>query len=255
MSLLTSAAREMSTTMGRHLLAVALVAGSLLVAESLAIHHSPLQTNNAIQSTRRCGSRRRTPSWRLGDDNIRCSASSSPSVLFASSPSKQLSADDQIVNAVSHDEETTIQDTSLSTTPHKGASDTNEEILSIWPKMDDLDKRMMKIALPCIANFAINPLIGAVDLFWVNRMGNALAVAGQAAANQVFSSAFWIVSVLPSVTATLVSKANASGDQEELQDSVSQALIVGFYISIVGSALMMAYPEKILSSVLRGNVF
>lgn len=82
-------------------------------------------------------------------------------------------------------------------------------------------------------------------------MGSALAVAGQAAANQVFSSAFWIVSVLPSVTATLVSKANASGDQEELQDAVSQALIVGFYISLVGSALMLLYPQKILSSVLK----
>jgi len=70
-------------------------------------------------------------------------------------------------------------------------------------------------------------------------------------ANQVFSSAFWIVSVLPSVTATLVSKANASGDQEELQDAVSQALIVGFYISLVGSALMLLYPQKILSSVLK----
>ena len=100
----------------------------------------------------------------------------------------------------------------------------NAEILSIWPRMDELDKRMIKIALPCIANFAINPLIGAVDLFWVNRMGNALAVAGQAAANQVFSSAFWIVSVLPSVTATLVSKANARGDMDEVQDAVSQAL-------------------------------
>jgi hypothetical protein len=122
-------------------------------------------------------------------------------------------------------------------------------------------------------------------------MGNALAVAGQAAANQVFSSAFWVVSVLPSgksissrkwrkkinkspgkrviqldlsrafifttftqllnfiafipVTATLVSKANAKGNQEDVQDAVSQALIVGFYMSLVGTALMMLYPEKV----------
>ena len=54
------------------------------------------------------------------------------------------------------------------------------------------------------------------------------------------------------VTATLVSKANASNDQEELQDAVSQALIVGFFISLVGSTLMMAYPQKILSSILKG---
>lgn len=68
----------------------------------------------------------------------------------------------------------------------------------LWPCGDALDRRLTKIALPCIANFAINPLIGAVDLFWINRMGDALSVAGQAAANQVFSSAFWLASFLPS---------------------------------------------------------
>jgi hypothetical protein len=67
-----------------------------------------------------------------------------------------------------------------------------------WPCFDQMDKDLIKISLPVIGNFAINPLIGAVDLFWVNRMGNALAVAGQAAANQVFSSGFWITSFLPS---------------------------------------------------------
>jgi hypothetical protein len=69
-----------------------------------------------------------------------------------------------------------------------------------WPTMDALDKRLIKIALPCILNFAIAPLVGAVDLFWVNRMGNPLAVAGQSAANQVFNSAFWLASFLPSGT-------------------------------------------------------
>ena len=147
----------------------------------------------------------------------------------------------------SSQDDTTVQHAAVT---NNDADDT-AEILSIWPRMDELDKRMIKIALPCIANFAINPLIGAVDLFWVNRMGNALAVAGQAAANQVFSSAFWIVSVLPSVTATLVSKANARGDMDEVQDAVSQALFLGFSISLVGTALMLSYPDKILSMVLR----
>lgn len=70
--------------------------------------------------------------------------------------------------------------------------------LRAWPCFDKLDKELIRISLPVIGNYAINPLIGAVDLFWVNRMGNALAVAGQAAANQVFSSAFWCTSFLPS---------------------------------------------------------
>lgn len=53
------------------------------------------------------------------------------------------------------------------------------------------------------------------------------------------------------MTATLVSKANAQGNQEELQDAVSQALVVGFCVSLLGTFLMLRYPEKVLSSVLR----
>ncbi|KAL3908788.1 MAG: hypothetical protein SGARI_002907 [Bacillariaceae sp.] len=113
-----------------------------------------------------------------------------------------------------------------------------------------MDKELIGISLPVIGNFAINPLIGAVDLFWVNRMGNALAVAGQAASNQVFSSAFWFVSFLPSVTATLVSKQHAQGDEEGTQDAVCQALFVGFFIALIGTPLMFLNPNRALSAVL-----
>eukprot|EP00594_Rhizosolenia_setigera_P006931 CAMPEP_0178950594 /NCGR_PEP_ID=MMETSP0789-20121207/6743_1 /TAXON_ID=3005 /ORGANISM="Rhizosolenia setigera, Strain CCMP 1694" /LENGTH=614 /DNA_ID=CAMNT_0020631345 /DNA_START=369 /DNA_END=2213 /DNA_ORIENTATION=+ len=125
--------------------------------------------------------------------------------------------------------------------------------VSRWPSNDALDKRIYKIALPCIANFAINPLIGAVDLFWVGRMGNALAIAGQAAANQVFSSTFWLVSYLPSVTATLVSKEHAKNDKEGVQDAICQAMFLGFIISIFGTGLMLTKPDLVLKSVLQAD--
>lgn len=72
--------------------------------------------------------------------------------------------------------------------------------VGIWPSNDALDKQLMKIAVPCIANFAIAPMVGAVDLFWVNQMRNPLAIAGQAAANSVFNSVYWLASFLPSGT-------------------------------------------------------
>ena len=55
----------------------------------------------------------------------------------------------------------------------------------LWPCFDALDKRLIVISIPMIINFSITPLVGANDLFWTNRMGNALIVAGQAAATQV----------------------------------------------------------------------
>lgn len=82
--------------------------------------------------------------------------------------------------------------------PSYDNNNNNRTQIGNWPCFDELDKELIRISLPVIGNYAINPMIGAVDLFWVNRMGNALAVAGQAAANQVFSSAFWFTSFLPS---------------------------------------------------------
>lgn len=122
-----------------------------------------------------------------------------------------------------------------------------------WPCGDALDKQLIKIALPCIANFAINPLVGAVDLFWINRMGNTLAVAGQAAANQIFSSSFWLTSFLPSITAMLVAKEYAKKSEEGVQDAVCQALVVGTFIAMLGSLFILTQPDRLLGGVLAAG--
>eukprot|EP00592_Proboscia_alata_P000544 CAMPEP_0194373692 /NCGR_PEP_ID=MMETSP0174-20130528/22171_1 /TAXON_ID=216777 /ORGANISM="Proboscia alata, Strain PI-D3" /LENGTH=573 /DNA_ID=CAMNT_0039152939 /DNA_START=89 /DNA_END=1810 /DNA_ORIENTATION=- len=114
---------------------------------------------------------------------------------------------------------------------------------STWPCLDELDRRVIKLALPTIANFAINPIVGAVDLFWVGKMGNALAVAGQSAANQMFNSCFFLLSYLPSVTATLVSKEHAKESEEGVQDAVCQALFVGSIIALIGTGMIYLLPD------------
>jgi hypothetical protein len=72
------------------------------------------------------------------------------------------------------DNETPSSPLSSSEDVHDESSDSTlsmpSESTSSWPCMDALDRRLIAIALPVIANFAISPLIGAVDLFWVNRM-------------------------------------------------------------------------------------
>lgn len=122
-----------------------------------------------------------------------------------------------------------------------------------WISFDALDKQLLKIAVPCVINFAIAPLVGAVDLFWVNRMGNPLAVAGQAAANQMYNSAFWLASFLPSVTARQVAQDAAKGDQDAVQDSVCQALFVGGLIALIGTPFVFLNPDRVLSAVLKGK--
>ena len=182
-------------------------------------------------------------------------------------PNNDMSDDNRMDHSIVDDDSSANDDTSKSDLDTESATDsmsssgvgTTAMILEevqmhdnpgIWPCFDALDRRLIKISLPIIANLAISPLIGAVDLFWVNRMGNALAVAGQSAANQVFNSVFWLTSFLPSVTATLISKENASGNREGVQDAICQALVVGIVLAVVSSSVMFLQPEQVLSSVL-----
>lgn len=130
------------------------------------------------------------------------------------------------------------------------ASDAKTRKTWNWPNGDDFDKRILSIALPAILNFAILPLVGAADTFWVGRMKNALALAGQGAANQVFSSAFWIISFLPSVVTPLVAKAAAAGDTEKVQDSVGEAIFVGTIMGALGMLLLTVVPDFVLKFVL-----
>ena len=90
-----------------------------------------------------------------------------PSTIGSSPSDDNDDGSDNVVDAINQDKDITVQNTSAKSSI--SSATVEDEKLSIWPQNDELDKRMMKIALPCIANFAINPLIGAVDLFWVNR--------------------------------------------------------------------------------------
>jgi hypothetical protein len=88
------------------------------------------------------------------------------------------------------------------------------------PCGDPLDQRIWKLALPAFVNFLILPITGAVDLFFIGKLGSALATAGQAAANQVYSTAALLTNVVPIVTVPLIAKAHAAKDETEVQRQV-----------------------------------
>lgn len=117
-----------------------------------------------------------------------------------------------------------------------------EETVNYWrdamPANDAIDKQILKLFIPAMLNFLIIPLVGAVDVFWIGRMGSAVALAAQGAANQVFQSAFWIISFMPSVIAPVVAKAAANGDSEEVQRAVGEAVFVALFVGLCGMALL-----------------
>ena len=121
---------------------------------------------------------------------------------------------------------------------------------SKWPCGDDFDKRILSLWFPAILNFAMYPLVGAVDTYFVGKMNDVSALAGQGAANQVFNSAYFIMSFLPSVVSPLVAQAIGAGDEKTAQQRVGEAILLGSLFGIVGTFLITVFPEQALATVL-----
>jgi len=110
----------------------------------------------------------------------------------------------------------------------------------------ELDKRILSLAGPAIANFLILPITQSVDLFFIGKLNCALAIAGQAAANQIFSSAAWISSVVPVVTVPRVARAKAAGDEEAVQRAVGEGVFVTALISTAAAVAIGLRQRAVL---------
>ena len=72
----------------------------------------------------------------------------------------------------------------------------SERFYQALPKNDKLDNLIVSTAVPSAANLAVVPLVGAVDTYWIGRLNDALALAGQGAANQCFFSVYFLIAFL-----------------------------------------------------------
>ncbi|CAM9881616.1 unnamed protein product, partial [Heterosigma akashiwo] len=115
---------------------------------------------------------------------------------------------------------------------------------------DDLDRQFLATFLPNMANLAVVPLVNSVDTFWVGRMGSALALAGQAAANQAFFTLYFLVAFLPTITAPLVAASIGSGDTEQASERVCEAIFLSNVFGLLGTLLLVVFPRVGLGLIL-----
>lgn len=83
----------------------------------------------------------------------------------------------------------------------------------------------------------------------MGRLGMALALAGQSAANQASFTIFFMIAFLPNITAPLVAKAVASGNDEEASARVCESLYLSNVLGLLGTALLVLFPRKVLSTL------
>lgn len=119
--------------------------------------------------------------------------------------------------------------------------------IPLLPCGDVLDRRIFALFIPAVLNYILIPLTGAVDCFWVGKMGDALALAGQSAANQMFASAFFLSSFLPAVVSPLIASAKS---KLEVQDRCHQAMWIALSVGTVATLVLLLAPTLVLGTVL-----
>lgn len=121
----------------------------------------------------------------------------------------------------------------------------------LFNRLDAMDKMIFRNTLPLLGVTSIAPILQSNDLFWVNQLGDTLAVSAQSAANTLYQFSFGLISFIPSVTATLVSKSFAKNDLEQTESTLTSALLFGFTTSFIISMMIFANPSRYLRSVLK----
>ena len=123
----------------------------------------------------------------------------------------------------------------------------------VLPQVNDLDKRIATLYFPSLANLLVVPITGAVDTFWVGRMGDALALAGQGAANQLFATISFLASFVPTVTVPLVASAYARGDLKSARERTSDSLFLAGVIGVLTTICLVGYPQRALRVLLPAD--
>ena len=58
--------------------------------------------------------------------------------------------------------------------------------------ISELDKEIFSLSKSSFFNFAMTPIIGAVDTYWIARLNKGSMLAGQGNADRLFNSVFSI---------------------------------------------------------------
>jgi len=123
-----------------------------------------------------------------------------------------------------------------------------------YKNLDAIDKMIIRNTLPLFGLVAIVPILQSVELFWVNQLGDTLAVSAHSVANTLYQFSFGLISFLPSVTATLVSRNFANNDLEKTERTIITALSFGLLASSAIAITIFKKPDRYLGAVLKdGN--
>ena len=109
----------------------------------------------------------------------------------------------------------------------------------------DLDRRIIRLAVPALGALAADPLVSLVDTYFVGRLGtDALGALGVNAA--VFSLAFITFNVFQYGLTPLVAQAEGSGNRPRSVGLIQQAIRWAAALGVVVGLLLLVIGQPIL---------
>lgn len=113
--------------------------------------------------------------------------------------------------------------------------------------MKNIDRDILRIAIPSIIANITTPLLGLVDMAIVGHMGSPIYIAAIAVGSTIFSMIYWVFAFLRMGTSGMTAQAYGAGDRQERDASLYRAMSVAICVSI----LLIAFQSPIRSIMLH----
>ena len=115
------------------------------------------------------------------------------------------------------------------------------------PLIKQIDTSILKITKPATMNFIMNPIVGLVDGYWVNKYGDSTQLAGQASSEQLFNLYFTFLAFAPNVLTPIVSRYIGENRKDKVIEYINTATILSLCLGIISSIILFTQSTQALN--------
>ena len=115
------------------------------------------------------------------------------------------------------------------------------------------NKEILNLTQGTVVNFIMNPLIGAVDTYWISKLNDDAILAGQGSSDRIFNSLFMIASFTPTVMIPLISKYDSVGDTDKVSSIISSSILLVGLLGLVLSGSIFMFKEPVTKSIIPNS--
>tara|TARA_Y100000991_G_C21972643_1_gene350307 strand:- start:1379 stop:2758 length:1380 start_codon:yes stop_codon:yes gene_type:complete len=118
------------------------------------------------------------------------------------------------------------------------------------PLIKQIDNNIVKITKPATMNFIMNPIVGLVDGYWVNKYGDSTQLAGQASSEQLFNLYYTFLAFAPQVLTPIISRYVGENKKDKIIEYVNTATLLSFTLGLAGALLLFFKSELALNTMI-----